>query len=181
MSVQDLLNYIALQDEGFSRSVTEDIDGNVLERLEYLANRAGGAKKVSGSGYLVYPSAAGAATVSCPGTLWANGSYTQVVSATAQAIYVVGVLVVPVSDSAFEFEMDLAAGGAGSEVVIGTLAFQRRYNTNVGHSDGTVVMLPFPIAIATSTRIAARGRASVASMQWWVKLIYVNQSDLVAL
>lgn len=44
MSVQDLLNYLAIQDpsSSFTKSVTEDIDGTVLERLEYLCNRAGG-------------------------------------------------------------------------------------------------------------------------------------------
>lgn len=46
MSVQDLLNYLAIQDpaSSFTKSVTEDIDGTVLERLEFIANRVGAAQ-----------------------------------------------------------------------------------------------------------------------------------------
>lgn len=185
MSVQDLLNYIALQGEGFSRSVSEDIDGNVLERLEYLANRAGGAKKVSGSGYQVYPAAAVGVDPSLTSGSWANNSWAQVVASTAAAIYLVGVKFNTASagTSIFvvEFELDIGTGGAGSETVVSTLPGHVISYTN-DRDKGAVYLLPYPVAVASGTRIAVRTR--LANATWGpndVKLLYVNQSDLVAL
>lgn len=174
MSVQDLLNYIALQDEGFSRSVTEDIDGNVLERLEYLANRAGGAKKVQGSGYLAMPANAGVVVLSAGGSAWTKGSYSQITASTSEADYLVGIVLSGANSA--DFEVDIATGGAGSEAVISTIAFTKYTNVQ-----GHVVSLPYPIAVGSGVRIAGRCSCSSAGLSIYVKLLYIKQSDLVAL
>lgn len=169
---------------GFSKSVTEDIDGTVLERLEYIANRSslGGGLKVSGSGYLVYPSAASGVDPANAGSAWNNGSYSEVVASTAQANYVFGLAfsVQATNTGVIEGEIDIATGAGGGEVVVSTVP----YAVDLAISDGFghIVLLPYPIAVATSTRIAVRQRASSTSIEAQnVKLMYVKQSELVAL
>lgn len=181
MSIFDLENYRALQDpsSAFSKSVTEDIDGTILERLEYIANRVGGSRfRVGGSGYQVYPSAAAGVSPSNAGVAWANGTWSQVVASTAANIFIVGVSF-GAEASSFEAEIDIGVGAAGAEVSKVTIPHTQRAVSSAGFTVSQVVMLPDPIAVASGTRIAARVRSSSTSNEpELIKVIYVNQSDM---
>jgi len=139
------------------------------------AAAGGGMKKVQGSGYRVYPSAADGITPANAGSAWANGAYSQVVASTAAAIYVTHVMF-GIDGSSQEVEIDIATGGAGAETVVSTVCYSIPNTTDVS----VVLPLPFVIAIPTSTRIAVRMRESgTTTTVEDVKLMYINQADLV--
>jgi hypothetical protein len=129
--------------------------------------------KIQGSGYLLIPAAAGPVAVTSGAGTWTNGAYTQLLASTSEADYLLGILVYTIS--ANDFELDIATGGAGSETVVSTVP---GYETsNAGYLQP--VYFPYPIAVATTTRIAARARHNTASSDVRVKLIYCKQADLV--
>lgn len=128
---------------------------------------------VSNAGYEVVPSAADGIAVT-PGNSWANGSYVEITSGIGAAIYVVGIVVGPAS-AAEGIEIDIATGGAGGETVISTLGYVQNAQTPAPG----VIMLPATVAVAASTRIAARARRSASTHTIaGLKLIYVRQANL---
>lgn len=152
-------------------SFTADQNGILGEKLEDIRANAGGIAKASGSGYQVVPSAASGVTVT-PGNSWANGSYAEITSGLGSAISLI-VVFVESSSSNDQFEIDIATGGAGAETVIATLP-----GDSVSGGFPQWMLMPFPIDIAASTRIAARARRSGTAVTLTVKLVYVEQSDL---
>lgn len=136
------------------------------------------ALRVTGSGYLVVPSAAPGVDPAAHATAWNSGAYSQISAGIADAIYIVGIKFTS-TGAAVEAEIDIATGGAGSEVVVGTTA--SGFITGAGTTNP--VYFPYPIAVAASTRLAVRGRSStngiVAATD--VKLIYCKQADLVSI
>lgn len=175
MSVQDLLNYLAIQDpsSSFTKSVTEDIDGTVLERLEYIANRAGGVAQVANQGYEVYPAAAAGINPTNAGSAWANGAWSEVVASTAHDDYIIGATFS--RDAAtFEAEVDIGVGGAGAESAVSTIPMQTA--TYVAEF---VMFFPFPIPVASGSRIAVRVRSSSTTNEpARIRIVYVRQANL---
>lgn len=137
----------------------------------------GGGMKVSGSGYQVMPSAAAGIDPAVHATAWTSGTYSEVLASTSEADYILGVTYNPVNGST-EGEIDIATGGAGAETVVSTIS-----GAQGGAFNAVAVMLPYPIAVATSTRVAVRQRSSANASSHFqnVKLIYCKQSDLVSL
>lgn len=183
MTIQDTLNFLALQDpsSGFSKSVTEDIDGTVLERLEYIANRSGaGAKRIQGAGYTSLPAApAGQVTLEASGTPGADGSYVQIRAASGNAIYIYGMMFHDFNATAATYDITLATGGAGAESVIcGPITI-----TDTTTGPAGMYYLPFasPIEVAASTRIAARCSCSTGSSTLELTLVVAQKTDLVNL
>lgn len=138
---------------------------------------------VSNEGYEIYPAAASGIDPANNGSAWASGAWSEVVASTAQADYIVGLLWDADGD-AFEGEIDIGTGGAGSEAVKSTIPC-------ISTADGSAgaggrgrgpFFLPFPIAVPTSTRIAVRVRSSSTSIgPRNIRLIYVRQASLVSL
>lgn len=131
--------------------------------------------KVQNDGYEVYPAAAAGIDPGVSGVSWTNGAWSEVVASTGSAIYVIGVSCGASTDTAREFELDIGTGAAASEAVKSTIAIN-------GSAHYFVAMLPAPIAVATSTRIAIRQRTNNGDDGLLnVKLIYVEQANLVSL
>lgn len=159
--------------------------GDISQMVKYLIANPGGLKKVSGSGYLCYPSATVGVDPSLSSGAWANNSWAEVVASTGAALYVVGIKFHTESpgSSVFvsEWEMDIGTGGAGAETVVSKVPGHVISYTS-DRDKGGCYWLPYPIAVATSTRIAVRTRLYYSGYgPADVKLIYINQSDLVAL
>jgi len=183
--IQDLLDKAVGTTD--TAAMTGSASGSLAERLQYLSdNIPKGVRRLQGSGYLVIPAAAAGVTPSWGGSAWTNGSYVQVIASTAEAEYLLGIMLNfgDFSGPAWEAEFDIATGGAGSETVISTHPLQRRDVSSASGKAGSVAMVamfPYPIAVATSTRIAIRVRMSASMATEGVKLIYCKQADLVAL
>ena len=161
---------------------TDDDNYTLSIRKNGALAEVGGAMKVSGSGYLVYPSAAAGIDPANSGSAWTSGSYSEVVASTAQANYIVGMAFTVQATNAgvIEGEIDIATGGAGAETVVSTYPWAVDMVDSSGF--GFNVTFPHAIAIATTTRIAVRQRSSSTTIEAHnVKLIYVKQSELVAL
>lgn len=153
-------------------SFTADQNGSLGEKLEDIRANAGGVATVSGSGYQVVPFAGDGIDV-VPGDNWTNGSFQEVTSGLPNAVRIFGVIFNhAVADT--EAEIDIAIGGAGSEVVIATTS------TGYGSTNKWFAQIfPFGLSVDAATRIAARGRRNATTgVIERLKLLYVEQSDL---
>lgn len=117
------------------------------------------------------PSGAAMATVAGSGTAWANSGWVQVIASTAAAIVITGVVVD--AQVTAEFEVDVGRGGAGSEVVVGTISGTRK------SAAGGAWYLQFPIAIdniGAGQRVAIRfRRATTTATAWGFRLTYYEK------
>lgn len=109
------------------------------------------------------PSAANPVSMTPSGSAWANSAYVTVLAATPSACILTGVVInTPYGELAavsYDFEVDIATGGVGAEVVIATV---RGCNVrNFANMAGPTLcwVLPIPIDnIAAGVRISARIR-----------------------
>ena len=106
------------------------------------------------------PFSANSATVSNSATAWANSSYVELTPGLQDDIYINRVIVGP--SAASQFEIDIATGAAGSEVVQTTVAGQ-----SVSNTGNSVIDLPAPLRISANTRIAMRIRTSLTKAGTW--------------
>lgn len=135
---------------------------------------SGGMLKVSGAGYEVTPSAAAGIDLANAGVAWNNGAYSEMEDSTPAAVYLIGFTYNASANQ--EFEVDIATGAAASETVVSTIAL------SPGAAVGETAVFSAVIAVATTTRIAARMRSgSTTATIDNLKLIFVRQSNLVAL
>lgn len=142
-------------------------------------------RRLQGSGMLVMPANASGVTLTSGGGAWTKGSYTQVLASTAEAEYIIGVLLYAPNYRDTGYEIDIATGGGGSESNISTVVHNSGTTYESG-SDGPIrlsVYIPFiaPVAVAASTRISARCSDSVGSKTIVIKIVYCKQSDLVVM
>ncbi len=141
-------------------------------------------RKVQNAGYQVYPAAASGIDPANGGAgIGSSGAWSQIVASTAAAVYVTHISFNwEAPTTGIEAEIDLGTGGAGAESVVSMVAASYEYGSAVGMYPGMVIPLPFPIAVATSTRIACRVRSSSTTLEPKnIKLIYVEQASLVAM
>lgn len=119
------------------------------------------------------PSATDGLAVTPNGTAWNNSSWVQVTASTANAICPAGILVsVPGgTGNNGHFEVDIGIGGAGSEVVIGTLA-----GISLNGRGSAMLWFRIPInAVPTSTRVSIRMRKNgTTTTTWNFKLVYFD-------
>lgn len=122
-----------------------------------------------------YPSSATDVLLTAGATAWASSTYTELVESTATAIVLVG-MVIDILSLNSGWEVDLAIGTAGNEVVIQTV---RAYHTGIQATDGPN-FVPFrrPCdSIPAASRIAARTRSQIAigTRQMYVALVYLEK------
>jgi hypothetical protein len=129
------------------------------------------------------PSAADAVSITPAGTAWGNSAYVTLLAATPAACVLTGVTVYTthgVSASvAYDFEVDIATGAAGAEVVIATVrGYNRRISASTGASGPThAYVLPIPIDnIAAGVRLSARLRKNntATTPEWFVAVTYLQ-------
>jgi len=107
--------------------------------------------------YNVYPRSAttvsaAAVTMTATATAWVYGSYAQIVAATAASCQFMGFTLENFTGAASQGEVQIATGGAGSEVVFGTW--------QVTVPEGIILT---GLNIPVGTRIAARYRTSTGA------------------
>ena len=107
-----------------------------------------------------YPSAADSVTTYSAASAWTSGSWYQLVAATGADIVIGAIVVACVTTGVGEWELDIAKGGAGSEVVITT---HRGYHQSFASGPCTKALRIALNNVASGTRIAARLRTSVGA------------------
>jgi hypothetical protein len=106
------------------------------------------------------PFSANSATVTNSATAWANSAYVELTPGLQDDIYINRVIVGP--SGASQFEIDIATGAAGSEVVQTTVAGQ-----SVSNTGNSVIDLGAPLKIPANTRIAMRIRTNLTTAGTW--------------
>lgn len=136
--------------------------------------------KTASGGYFLIPAGPSAGiTVTKHANADTYGSWAEMEDSTAAALFIVGVLVEDIGVSSFTYiQLDIGVGAAASEVSVGEV--KRGEAAASGHNHP--VMLPYPIPVAASARIACRMAANTAvTGSVVVSLLCINQADLVAL
>lgn len=167
-------------------SPTGDAAGSLAERVAYLQANSTGGKKISGTGIQCVPDAA-AGVDPTNGVSWGAGTWIEVVASTAAAIHVLGFTfrlleLAGVTDE--EYEIDIGTGAGGSETVKSKFGGTVNHITSAGGQSQPAIWLPFILPVAISTRIAVRARHAAGAGAGYevkdVKLMFINQADLVA-
>jgi len=124
---------------------------------------------------LSYP-ASGAVTTTTPGAGgFTNTAYVQVIASTADAVYLAGVVgrQGSLTGASQNMEVDIAIGGAGSEVVITTVRFGA-----MGDCPAYFLLRPLLDAIPSGSRIALRTRTNNNNGNNHLKLAYYNKTSI---
>lgn len=129
-----------------------------LVSLTYYKKPIVGTLDVSATKTKVVPSAAALLSLTSGAASWGNGAYVQLIASTAAAWVIDGIIALETSNG-LEFEIDIATGGAGSEVVVYTIrGFRAVLVGGFGYCP-----LPNPFdGIGSGVRVAARSRANSA-------------------
>src|SRR5262245_30517634 len=138
----------------------------------YLTKPLTGAGKIQTTANVLKtaPSAATAISLTANGTAWNNGNYAEILSSTSSAIILVGIACC--TANAGEYEIDIATGTAGNEVVVTTIP--RRMTSTAEFVGYVPLWLPLD-NIGNGVRVAARCRSSVSSGVCTVKLAYFGK------
>lgn len=168
---------------GTAPSGSASSTGDISQMIKYLIANAGNGRKVSGSGYLVYPAAAAGIDPANAGSAWANGAWSEVVSSTAQANFIVGLtFTFDASSGTIEADIAIGTGAAASETEVSAISVALMNVGGVTTESTGVIMFPHAIPVATATRIAVRVRSSNTTLEPNnIRLIYVKQSELVSI
>ena len=134
--------------------------------------------KTSGVGHFAIPTAPAAGTAITSGL--ANvftTTYVALIASTAAALYITGIFVESAAALGGTYDVvQLATGGAGSEAIVG----QYLISLSTGSTTATGYRQIYPpIAVAVSTRIAAKTADSVGSKATLVTLECIAQSNVV--
>lgn len=131
---------------------------------------------VTANASLADPSAAAGVSLTPSGTAWANSSWGEL-SASLTDIVVLGLVVNPagvVVTGGTEFEVDVGAGAATSEIVKGTTG--AHWEGFIGMCD--LLRFCIPIQISGTNRIACRLRKpGTDTSEWTVKLLYISAAN----
>lgn len=138
----------------------------------------GGAMKVQNGGYYLIPAGPGlGTTVTSSASADTYGSWTEMRSASGNALYIVGAIVRTNSNADYT-QLDIGTGSAGAE----TSVSETKLMTPTGTSVAETVYFTYPIAVAANTRIACRTADEDASTRASdVTLIVVDQADVASL
>ena len=137
-----------------------------------------GAMKVINGGYYLIPAGPGlGTTVTSSASADTYGSWTEMRSASGNALYIVGAIVRTNSNADYT-QLDIGTGSAGAE----TSVSETKLMTPSGASVAETVYFTYPIAVAANTRIACRTADEDASARASdVTLIVVDQADVASL
>lgn len=119
---------------------------------------------------LVRPDGQTLSSVTAGGSAWAYGSYVEVAAANDLAAHMlVGLIVYGSGGDAVHYQVQIATGGAGSEVVkTATALSEGAGNRLIGPLN-----LPFPIEIPANARVAVRVASSTASSSITIGLMFI--------
>ena len=155
-------------------------DSTTSTGLKWATPAGGGMKKVSGAGYVPLPAGPGAGpTVTKSATANTYGAYAELRAAAGSgAIYIFGVLLENISAIGNNYaQIAIATGAAGAEVDVAVVK-----TNNPSSVNGEFIPLATPVAVAATTRIAARWAGSRAVADTTpISLLTCAQSDLVDL
>lgn len=141
--------------------------------------QAGSMKKTAGGGYFLIPAGPALGTAVVSGGVDTYGSWAEMIASTSAALYVVGVSVDSGGNNTTDYiQISIGTGAAASESSVSEWKYE--IGSVTGMNDARVITFPFPIPVATATRIACRV-ASQDSAPHAVTLICINQSDLADL
>ncbi len=120
--------------------------------------------KAIGGTLRVYPSAAVMVTITSPAVAFGNGAFVTIVAATAKAGNIINVLEVMAGTATqIDYEIDIATGAAGSEVVIATVKDKDTATTTTVLAN--VHPVNPPASYGNAVRLSARLRTSSAAAQ----------------
>jgi hypothetical protein len=117
-----------------------------------------GAVIATGARQKVTPAGAAGVTFTNPGS-WGNGSYVELVPSTPNPWVLSGAVIAP-PGAVCEWEVDIATGDSGSEVVVTTFRSRKKDNTSILGGGFYVTSLIPGLEIAAGSRISARMRTS---------------------
>lgn len=154
---QRIINIINSNTSTVSTDLTT-IDGIVDTLLEQMHTGT----------YYIYPANAAPASVQSGVGAYTKGNYTEVipVNTVATTFYIVG-MYINLQTAAVDYELDIATGAAGAEVVIAT---ESAMYSSTGRSFD--MAFPIPIKVAANTRVAVRCSDAVGSKITLVKIRY---------
>ena len=139
-----------------------------------------GSKRTTGGGYFIIP-AGPAPSTAVAQSVSANtyGSWVEMIASTSAALFIVGVQFEPADAAApTYYQVDIGTGAGAAETSVGEVKFGSKIS-GAGYTQDMTI-LPYPIPVAISTRIACRTASSNASADpHRVALLCINQSDLV--
>jgi hypothetical protein len=143
--------------------------------MSYYKKAITGTLLVTAKPQKCFPSAAASFSVPLGAGTWANSSWSQMIASTATAIVLVGVSIDTSAFSYDEFECDLGIGAAASEVVFATFKTQVAGPGGGGGPNFVPINTPYD-SIASSSRIAVRGRAAnVSFREMNIALSYIEK------
>ena len=127
-------------------------------------------------GYFLIPTNTVGTSLTAAGSPGTYGSYAQITAATTEAIYIVGVSLFSGTNTTYAQVM-LAIGGSGAESGITEVVAP---STPAANDLAMIVMLPYPIAVASGIRIAAKAATGGNSESVAIHLMCIAQADLVS-
>lgn len=138
-------------------------------------------EKTANPGEYVIPTAPSSG-ISVSPSVSANtfGSYVQIRSASGNALYIVGVLIIFQGTLALQFEYIIGTGGSGSETIVATGVVGASYDGTSGHNfNGNTIRIT-KVAVAASTRIAMKVSCEQSNDAGaTVYLLCIDQSNVV--
>lgn len=136
--------------------------------------------KTSGGGYFLIPDGPAVGTnVVGPSAANTYGNWTQILASAAADLFIVGLSFAFTNQNNNYYQLDIGVGGSGSESSVGEVKTGIIPTSSSPHSP---IILPFPIPVASGSRIALRvAYSGTLATTLPVTLLCINQADLVAL
>ena len=121
----------------------------ILSGVNRLRNGATGAS-------VAYPVLAGPVTVTSGTSAWGLGAWSQIVAANTIGTVALTGAWCNVAAPATNYQIEIGAGGAGSEVVVHRFIADRKQVTAVGVSDRYTSWFAVPVQLTIDARLAVR-------------------------
>ena len=140
----------------------------------------GGGLKTSGGGYFLIPAGPAVGTnVVGPSAANTYGNWTQILASAAADLFIVGLSFEFVNQNNNYYQLDIGVGGSGSESSVGEVKTGIIPTSSNPHSP---IILPFPIPVASGSRIALRvAYSGTIATTLPVTLLCINQADVVSI
>ena len=139
--------------------------------------------KSSNNGLFTIPAApSGGTAVAQSGSADTYGSYVQLTASTGEADYIVGIRFEATTTQVPTYlSVQIGTGAGGSETNVGQANCGIEFTAGAASTQiGGYYALPYPIPVATTTRIAVKTASSAASaISWNITLSCHKQADLV--
>lgn len=137
--------------------------------------------KAASGGYFLIPTGPSVGTtVQSSASANTYGSWVEMSASAPADLFIVGVRLANFGGVTSYITLDIGTGAGGAESSVGEIPFGGMDPGTDSGLQGFTVMFPFPMPVASGTRIAARVADNVASaINASVTLICINQADVV--